>query len=249
MCVWGGGAQSCVCVCALARVSACTCTGVHARAHMLIACAVVFRAPAFGSITRLLPVPCLTQRLIMVWNSSPWDLSRNANTPPNWFSDFDCNEGPVYYEHIFSEWRQYPDEGHMIPADSSVDRPWHCNRCFWPVWEPFEAPDYCCWWCNRQLATIRQQELVRQQELDESAQATDNVDEHAEINDGVCVFGPSKDVLWRQRADGRFIFVGSPDLKRAGAVEYIPMWRGTEAILLSRGYRLDWLDSREIVAA
>ena len=67
------GAQSCVCVCALARVSACTCTGVHARAHMLIACAVVFRAPAFGSITRLLPVPCLTQRLmtLLCKKSSP----------------------------------------------------------------------------------------------------------------------------------------------------------------------------------
>ena len=161
------------------------------------------------------------------------DLCDDSNPPPNWFSDFDCNKGPIYYEHIFSEWRQYPDEGHMIPADSSVDRPWHCNRCFWPVWEPPEAPDYCCWWCNRQLATLRQQEL------DESAQATDNVDEHAEINDGICVLGPSKDVLWRQGADGRFIFVGSPDLKRDGPAD-IPMWCETEAILLSRGHRPDW---------
>ena len=125
----------------------------------------------------------------------------------------------------------------MIPADSSVDRPWHCNRCFWPVWEPFEAPDYCCCWCNRQLATIRQQELVRQQELDESAQATDNVDEHAEINDGVCVFGPSKDVLWRQAADGQFIFVGSSDLEEAGAAD-IPMWNGTGALLAARKWGL-----------
>ena len=180
-----------------------------------------------------------------VWNSSPYlaDLSWNSNPPPNWFSDFDCNEGPVYYEHIFSSRRKYPGEGRMIPADSSVDRPWHCNRCFWPVWEPFEAPDYCCCWCNRQLATIRQQELVRQQELDEIRQQELEMglpqDVHFEINDGVCAFGPSKDVLWQQRADGRFIFVGSPDLKRDGPAD-IPMWRGTGAILLSRGHRLDW---------
>ena len=125
-------------------------------------------------------------------------LCCSSNPPPNWFSDFDCNEGPVYYKHIFSEWRKYPDEGHMIPADSSVDRPWHCNRCFWPVWEPFEAPDYCCWWCNRQLATLRQQEL------DESAQATDNVHEHAEINDDVRFLG-----LLRMSYGGREPMAGS----------------------------------------
>ena len=113
--------------------------------------------------------------------------------PPTWDAAIDDDRGYIYYVHQQSGWCQYPKEGGMKPDKNCTGKPWHCNRCFWPLSEPLIIEKDCCRWCACGITMFTTRKITHihshSTEIRRLAQITHDLDVHDYYS-----FGPARRV-------------------------------------------------------